>query len=288
MSGSRGAAWTPYDHPVEADRTIARLRRDAAGEVRDDDASRELYAADASIYRRLPLATLRAAVPEDLDAAVAACREGGMPLTVRGAGTSLAGQAVGTGLVVDCTALASIAIDPEARAARVGPGVVLDDLNRAAAAHGLGFGPDVASGSRATLGGMIANNAAGARSIAYGLTAGHVRALEVTLADGTRATLRRGSPAPAPLEAARGLAAAARPPALLRRVTTSVRSPARSRTGRACCAAPRARWRWSGRPSSTWWSARRRAALPCSRSPRSRRPSRRPWRRSRAAPRRSS
>ncbi|HEX2507283.1 MAG TPA: FAD-binding and (Fe-S)-binding domain-containing protein [Miltoncostaeaceae bacterium] len=204
---------------MEPARTIARLRRDAAGEVRDDDASRELYAADASIYRRLPVATLRAALPEDLDAAVAACREGGVPLTCRGAGTSLAGQAVGTGLVVDCTALASISIDPEARVARVGPGVVLDDLNRAAAAQGLAFGPDVASGSRATLGGMIANNSAGARSIAYGLTAGHVRALEVTLADGTRATLRRGGPGPAPLEAARGLAAAARPPALLRRVS---------------------------------------------------------------------
>ena len=204
---------------MEAARTIARLRREAAGEVRDDDASRELYAADASIYRRLPVATLRAAVPDDLDAAVAACREGGLPLTMRGAGTSLAGQAVGAGLVVDCSALASVEIDPEARVARVGPGVVLDDLNAAAGAHGLAFGPDVASGSRATLGGMIANNSAGARSIAYGLTAGHVRALDVTLADGTRATLRRGAPAPAGLEAARGLAAAARPPGLLRRVS---------------------------------------------------------------------
>jgi FAD/FMN-containing dehydrogenase/Fe-S oxidoreductase len=204
---------------VEAATTIARLRREAAGEVRSDDASRELYSADASIYRRLPVATLRAAVPEDLDAAVAACGEGGVPLTMRGAGTSLAGQAVGAGLVVDCTALASIEIDPGARVARVGPGVVLDELNAAAAAHGLAFGPDVASGSRATLGGMVANNSAGARSIAYGLTSGHVLALEVTLADGTRATLRRGDPAPAALEAARPLAAAARPPGLLRRVS---------------------------------------------------------------------
>ena len=198
---------------------IARLRRDAAGEVRDDDASRELYAADASIYRRHPVATLRAASPDDLDAAIAACREAGVPLTMRGAGTSLAGQAVGRGLVVDCSALATISIDPDARIARVGPGVVLDDLNAAAAEHGLAFGPDVASGSRATLGGMIANNSAGARSIAYGLTARHVRALEVTLADGTRATLRRGAPAPAALESARPLAAAARPAALLRRVS---------------------------------------------------------------------
>jgi FAD/FMN-containing dehydrogenase/Fe-S oxidoreductase len=204
---------------VDAALTIARLRREAAGEVRSDDASRELYSADASLYRRVPVASLRAAVPDDLDAAIAACREGGVPLTMRGAGTSLAGQAVGEGLVVDCSALASIAIDPGARTARVEPGVVLDDLNRAAAVHGLAFGPDVASGSRATLGGMIANNSAGARSIAYGLTSGHVLALEVTLADGTRATLRRGAPPPAALEAARPLAAAARPPALLRRVS---------------------------------------------------------------------
>lgn len=204
---------------MEAAAAIARLRREAAGEVRDDDAGRELYAADASIYRRLPAAALRAAGPDDLDAAVAACREGGLPLTMRAAGTSLAGQAVGTGLVVDCSALAAIEIDPAGRTARVGPGAVLDRLNAAAAAHGLAFGPDVASGSRATLGGMIANNSAGARSIAHGLTSGHVRELDVTLADGTRATLRRGAPAPPALEAARPLAAAARPPALLRRVS---------------------------------------------------------------------
>jgi FAD/FMN-containing dehydrogenase/Fe-S oxidoreductase len=204
---------------VDTGPLIARLRREAAGEVRDDDASRELYAVDASLYRRRPAATLRAAEPEDLDAAVAACRDHGVPLTMRGAGTSLAGQAVGSGLVVDCSALAAIEIDPGTRTARVGPGAVLDDLNAAAAAHGLAFGPDVASGSRATLGGMIANNAAGARSIAYGLTAGHVLGLDVTLADGTRARLRRGAGAPAALEAARPLAAAACPPTLLRRVS---------------------------------------------------------------------
>jgi FAD/FMN-containing dehydrogenase/Fe-S oxidoreductase len=198
---------------------LASLGPSARGELRDDRASRELYAHDASIYRRLPVAALRAADADDLDAAVAACREAGVPLTMRGAGTSLGGQAVGTGLVVDTTALAGIAIDADARTARVGPGAVLDDLNRAAAEHGLLFGPDVASGSRATLGGMIANNSAGARSIAYGLTADHVLSLDVTLADGTRATLRRGAPAPEALEAARPLADGFRPPGLLRRVS---------------------------------------------------------------------
>ena len=204
---------------MDAAGLVAQLRRDAAGEVRDDAASRELYAADASIYRRRPVASLRARDAADLDAALAACRDHGVPLTMRGAGTSLAGQAVGAGLVVDCSALDDVAIDPAARTARVGPGVVLDRLNAAAAAHGLFFGPDVASGSRATLGGMIANNSAGARSIAYGLTAHHVLEIDVTLADGTRATLGRGRPAPASLEAARPLGAAAWPAALLRRVS---------------------------------------------------------------------
>jgi FAD/FMN-containing dehydrogenase/Fe-S oxidoreductase len=198
---------------------VARLRRSAVGDVRDDAASRELYASDASIYRRLPAATLRAHDADDLDAAVEACRDTGVPLTMRGGGTSLAGQAIGRGLVVDCSALRDIEIDPGARVARVGPGVVLDDLNRAAAAHGLTFGPDVATASRATLGGMIANNSAGARSVVHGLTADHVLALEVTLADGARATLRRGAPAPTALEAARPLAAEARPPDLVRRVS---------------------------------------------------------------------
>ena len=143
----------------------------------------------------------------------------GVPLTMRGAGTSLAGQAVGRGLVVNCSALGAVEIDPDARVARVGPGVVLDDLNRAAAEHGLVFGADVATASRATLGGMIANNSAGARSVVHGLTADHVLSLDVTLADGTRATLRRGAPAPGALEGARHLAAAARPPDLVRRVS---------------------------------------------------------------------
>jgi FAD/FMN-containing dehydrogenase len=198
---------------------VAELRRTALGEAREDLASRELYAVDASLYRRLPAATLRARDEGDLDAAVEACRAHGVPLTVRGGGTSLAGQAVGRGLVVDCGALDGIAIDPGARTARVGLGVVLDRRGAAAAAHGLAFGPDVASGSRATLGGMIANNSAGARSIVHGLTADHVVALGVTLADGTRAELRRGGPAPAALEAARPLAAHAHRPDLLRRVS---------------------------------------------------------------------
>lgn len=198
---------------------VRALRRDAAGEVRDDAGSRELYACDASLYRRLPAATLRAVSETDLDAAVDACRRFGVPLTMRGAGTSLAGQAVGRGLVVDCGALNHIEIDPGLRRADVGPGAVLDHLNAAAGAHGLMFGPDVATATRATLGGMIANNSAGARSVVHGLTADHVVGLDVTMADGTRTRLRRGDPAPAALARAVPLAAAFTPPRLVRRVS---------------------------------------------------------------------
>ena len=119
---------------MNASGLVAELRRSAAGEVRDDPASRDLY---ASRREHLPAAARSPpcgrADADDLDAAVAACRAHGVPLTMRGAGTSLAGQAVGRGLVVDCSALATVEIDPDARIARVGPGVVLDDLNAAAA-----------------------------------------------------------------------------------------------------------------------------------------------------------
>ena len=198
---------------------IGRLQHEIAGTVRADTATCELYASDASLYRRKPRAVLRAGAPDDLEAAIGVAAELGVPVTMRGAGTSLAGQSVGTGLVIDTGALAGCAIDPDARTARVGPGLVLDDLNRMAAVHGLMFGPDVATANRATLGGMISNNSAGARSIVYGLTADHVRGLEVILADGTHARLRRGAAAPPVFEACRPLGAAWSGPSLLRRVS---------------------------------------------------------------------
>ena len=204
---------------VSVDDLLGRLRGQIAGTVRADAATRELYATDASLYRRRPAVVVRAARPDDLTAAMAAAAESGVPVTMRGAGTSLAGQAVGTGLVIDCGALDACTIDPATRTARVGPGLVLDDLNQAAGTHGLMFGPDVATANRATLGGMIGNNSAGARSIVYGLTADRVIALDVILADGTPATLRRGSAAPAPLEACRPLGARWSGPTLLRRVS---------------------------------------------------------------------
>src|SRR5207248_11035156 len=111
------------------------------------------------------------------------------PITARGGGTSLSGQSIGPGLIVDVSKhLNKIeAIDREGRRARVQPGVVLDQLNRAAEPLGLQVGPDVATASRANLGGMIGNNSAGARSIVYGKTIDHVLRLGVVLADGRRA-----------------------------------------------------------------------------------------------------
>jgi FAD/FMN-containing dehydrogenase len=109
----------------------------------------------------------------------------------RGAGTSLAGQAVGHAIIMDLSRhLHTILdIDTERLAARVQPGVVQEQLNLAAAAHGLMFGPDTSTRNRATLGGMIGNNSAGSQSVRYGMTIDHVLALEVVLSDGSRARL---------------------------------------------------------------------------------------------------
>jgi FAD/FMN-containing dehydrogenase/Fe-S oxidoreductase len=116
-------------------------------------------------------------------------RKAGVPVLARGAGTSLAGQTVGPGLVLDLSRHMHriTELDPQTATARVEPGVVQDDLNRAAAAHGLMFGPDTSTSNRATLGGMIGNNSAGSGSVRYGMTIDHVRALDVVLSDASTA-----------------------------------------------------------------------------------------------------
>jgi FAD/FMN-containing dehydrogenase/Fe-S oxidoreductase len=168
------------------------LKAKIQGEVRWDALSRELYSTDASIYRVEPLGVVLPRSEEDVVQAVRLCRQHGASITARGAGTSLAGQAVGPGVQLDFSRHLGriLEVDVERRFARVQPGVVLDELNRALGAHGLQFGPDVATGSHATLGGMIANNSSGARSLLHGLTADHVRELLVVLSDGSRCRLR--------------------------------------------------------------------------------------------------
>lgn len=148
---------------------------------------RALYSSDASLYRVVPDVVVRARDVDDLDASLAVARATGVALTVRGAGTSCAGNAVGPGVVVDTRALNRIReIDPEAATAVVEPGVVQADLQRAAAPHGLRFGPDPSTSSRCTIGGMIGNNACGPRALGYGRTADNLIDLDLALGDGRR------------------------------------------------------------------------------------------------------
>src|SRR5512138_1816134 len=167
----------------------AELRKRISGELRLDRASRILYSTDASIYQIEPLGVLFPRNSDDLQAAVELAARFRIPIVARGAGTSLAGQAIGEGLIVDCSRWLEriLAIDAERGLATVEPGVVLADLNREAGRHGLQFGPDPASAERATMGGVVASNGTGAHSVLYGMAADHVVSSSVLLSDGTRA-----------------------------------------------------------------------------------------------------
>ena len=169
---------------------MATCRRRVAGELRDDLYSRMFYSTDASLYQIMPHAVLIPRVVEDVIAAVTTAAEFGVPVLARGAGTSLAGQAVNEALVIDFTRHLDqvVEVNAEERWARVQPGVVVDDLNAALRPLGLHFGPDPASADRSTLGGAVANNATGSHSLLYGMTADHVRAMEMVLVDGRAVT----------------------------------------------------------------------------------------------------
>ncbi|WP_338597418.1 FAD-linked oxidase C-terminal domain-containing protein [Saccharopolyspora sp. SCSIO 74807] len=168
-----------------------KLRREISGEIAFDDYTRHLFSRDASMYTITPLGVVFPRDADDAAAAVAVAREHEVPVVPRGAGTSLAGQTVGPGLVLDFSRHMNkiLDLDPDSRTARVQMGVVQDQLNRAAAPHGLMFGPDTSTSNRATLGGMIGNNSAGSGSVRYGMTIDHVRELSVVLADASRAHL---------------------------------------------------------------------------------------------------
>ncbi|MFZ4271382.1 FAD-binding and (Fe-S)-binding domain-containing protein [Streptomyces arboris] len=186
----------PHRRPTaEApDGFAAALRSAVRGEADFGPTARALTTMDASNYRRVPLGVLAPHDADDIAAALTVCQEYGVPVVPRGGGTSIAGQATGTGLVLDLTRhLRSIlALDPAARTATVQPGVILDDLRAAAAPHGLTFGPDPSTHSRCTLGGMIGNNSCGAHSVAWGTTADNVRALEVVRYGGEALRLEQG------------------------------------------------------------------------------------------------
>ncbi|SCK07202.1 FAD/FMN-containing dehydrogenase [Streptomyces sp. WMMB 714] len=181
----------PATEAVPAREVESRLRRECEGEVQFDDYTRHLFSRDASMYAIKPLGVLFPRHSGDVRAAVEIAGQYGVPVVPRGAGTSLAGQTVGPGLVLDLSRHMNriVELDPGGRTALVEAGVVQDQLNRAAAPHGLMFGPDTSTSNRATVGGMIGNNSAGSGSIRYGMTIDHVRELDVVLADAREAHL---------------------------------------------------------------------------------------------------
>ncbi|MEV7726559.1 FAD-binding and (Fe-S)-binding domain-containing protein [Streptomyces sp. NPDC087917] len=170
------------------------LRANVRGEVDFGAAARALVTMDASNYRRVPLGVVAPRDAEDVTAALRVCADAGVPVVPRGGGTSIAGQATGTGVVLDLTRHmdAVLSVDPAARTAVVQPGLVLDRLRDAVRPHGLTFGPDPSTHSRCTLGGMIGNNACGAHSVAWGTTADNVTELAVTTYGGTHHRLGTG------------------------------------------------------------------------------------------------
>jgi FAD/FMN-containing dehydrogenase/Fe-S oxidoreductase len=160
--------------------------RQTGCDVRFDNLTRQLYATDASIYQIEPTGVTFPKGAEQASAVIRAAADVGVSVTPRGAGTSLVGNAIGEGLIVEFSRYNReiTDLDLEKRSVRVGAGVVLDQLNDFLRPHGFCFGPDVATSSRATLGGMIANNSSGAHCPIYGTTAYHVISLEVVMADG--------------------------------------------------------------------------------------------------------
>ena len=170
------------------------LRAAGIADVRTDSTSRALYSSDASLYRVTPQAVVFPAHSDEVAAALSVCRERGVPLTARGAGTSIAGNAVGPGVVLDFSRHLNkiVSVDPEGRTAVVQPGVVQGALQRAAAPHRLRFGPDPSSHTRCTIGGMIGNNACGSRALGYGRTSDNITGLRMLTAAGDELIVGQG------------------------------------------------------------------------------------------------
>ncbi len=180
------ASKVPLDRVSEL---AARLRREIAGEVLFDTASRGRYATDASIYQVMPVGVVIPRHQHDLQVALDIARDAKVPLLARGGGTSQCGQTVGDALVVDASRWLNqvVEFNPEARTVVVEPGMVLDDLNRWLKPHGLWFPVDVSTSAQCTLGGMAGNNSCGSRSIRYGNMVHNVLGIDALLADGSEA-----------------------------------------------------------------------------------------------------
>ncbi|MBY0507545.1 MAG: FAD-binding protein [Bryobacteraceae bacterium] len=176
---------------VDAQTLRRELEKVIEGDVRFDTMSRSLYSTDASVYRIQPIGLVIPKYRQDIVRALEVCARFRCPVTMRGGGTAQAGQAIGEGLQIDISKHYNrvLEVNAEERWVRVEPGIVLDELNAKLAPLGLRFAPDISTANRATIGGMIANNSSGARSVLYGITLHHVEELTVALADGTVVTM---------------------------------------------------------------------------------------------------
>ncbi|MBY0525877.1 MAG: FAD-binding oxidoreductase [Gemmataceae bacterium] len=165
----------------------ATLHESFGGEARFDRLSRALYSTDASVFQIVPVGVLLPKSEADVVAVVKACAKHRVPLTARGGGTSQAGQCIGAGVVLDCSKYLNrvLEINATERWVRVEPGCVLDELNAELKPFGLQFPLDISTSNRATIGGMVANNSSGTRSVVYGKTIDHVLELTVVLSDGS-------------------------------------------------------------------------------------------------------
>lgn len=159
--------------------------------LRTDATTRAAYTSDASVFRRVPQAVLEPRSVNDIQRGIALAHERGWSVVSRGGGTSVAGNAIGEGLVIDTSRNFNriLAIDPESRTADIEPGVICDDLRAAAAEFGLTYGPDPSTHSRCTVGGMVGNNACGSHSVAWGTAADNLAAVTMMLADGREVTI---------------------------------------------------------------------------------------------------
>src|SRR4051794_30414568 len=173
---------------LDAEELAARLRRETTAEVRFDNGSRALYATDASNYRQVPIGVVLPRTEDDVIATVALAREFGAPILSRGGGTSLAGQCCNVAVVIDFSKYMHdiLEMNAEEKYAWVQPGIILDDLRDAAEKHGLTFGPDPATHTRCTIGGMIGNNSCGVHALMAGKTVDNIDELEILTYDGVR------------------------------------------------------------------------------------------------------
>jgi FAD/FMN-containing dehydrogenase/Fe-S oxidoreductase len=182
------ATQRPVDYSLDVELIAQRLRTQISGEVRFDRGSRALYATDGSLYRQVPIGVVIPRTTDDVVQTLSICKECDVPVTARGAGTSLAGQTCNIAVVIDFSKYLNrlISLDPGQRRARVEPGCILDVLRNAAEEHHLTFGPDPSTHAHNTLGGMLGNNSCGVHSIMSGRTADNVRTLKIITYDGVR------------------------------------------------------------------------------------------------------